>query len=251
VFPFIDTAPRAARPAIVLSIILANTIVFLWMWSLPPRALHAVLVQFALVPLRYTEPALALRVGLDPNNWWPFLINAFMHGGWLHLITNMWFLWIFGPAMEARLGRFWFAVMYVGGAFVASFVHVITHPDSTVPVLGASGAIAAVIAAYAMTYPAAQVITIVPIFFIPLFIPIPGLWFALIWFVLQVIQGTAEIASPGMAGSVAWWAHIGGFAFGALFAFLANALGLGMQTRTTVWTDTRGRRVPNIRPPRW
>ena len=75
-FPFIDTAPRAARPAIVLSIILANTIVFLWMWSLPPRALQGVLVHLALVPVRYTEPALAVRVGLDPNNWWPFLINA-------------------------------------------------------------------------------------------------------------------------------------------------------------------------------
>ena len=250
-FPFIDTAPRAARPAIVLSIIAINTIVFLWMWSLPPRALNAVLVHLALVPVRYTEPALALRVGLNPNNWWPFLINAFMHGGWLHLISNMWFLWIFGPAMEARLGRFWFALMYVGGAFAASLVHVITHPGSTAPVLGASGAIAALIGAYAVTYPSARVITIVPIFFIPLFIPISGLWFALIWFVLQVIQGTAEIASPGMAGSVAWWAHIGGFVFGAMFAFLANGLGLGMQTRTTVWTDTRGRRVPDIRPRGW
>src|SRR5262245_23470787 len=188
------------------------------MWSLPPRTLQTVLVQLALVPARYTEPARALRVGLDPDNWWPFLLNAFMHGGWLHLILNMWFLWIFGPAMEARLGRFWFAAMYVGGAIAASFVHVITHADSTVPVLGASGAVAAVIAAYALTYLKAYVITIVPIFFIPLFIPIPGLWFAMIWFVLQVFQGTAEFASPGMASGVAWWAHIGGFAFGALFA---------------------------------
>ena len=250
-FPFIDTAPRAARPAIVLSIIAANTIVFLWMWSLPPRALDAVLAHLALVPLRYTDPMLAVRFGLDPSNYWPFLINAFMHGGWLHLITNMWFLWIFGPAMEARLGRFWFAAMYVGGAFTASVVHVITHPDATDPVLGASGAIAAVIAAYAMTYPSARVITIVPIFFIPLFFPIPAMWFALIWFALQVIQGSAEIASPDFAGGVAWWAHIGGFAFGALFASLANLFGLGMQTRTTIWTGTRGRRVPDIRPPRW
>src|SRR5215831_11684394 len=133
------------------------------MLNLPPRALNAALVHFALVPVRYTEPALALRNGLDPTNWWPLLSNTFMHGGWLHLLTNMWFLWIFGPAMEARLGRFWFTVMYVGGACVASLVHVITHPGSTDPVLGASGAIAAVIAAYALTYPSARVITIVPI----------------------------------------------------------------------------------------
>jgi membrane associated rhomboid family serine protease len=251
VFPFIDTAPRAARPAIVLSIIAANAIVFLWMWSLPPRALNAVLIHLALVPVRYTEPTLALRVGLDPANWWPFLINAFMHGGWLHLIINMWFLWIFGPAMEARFGRLWFSLMYVGGALAASAVHVFTHPDSTVPVLGASGAVAAVIAAYAVTYPSARVITIIPIFFIPLFIPISARWFALIWFALQVIQGTAEIATPGLAGGVAWWAHIGGFAFGALFASLANLFGLAMQTRTTIWEETRGRRVPSIPPPKW
>jgi len=251
VFPFIDTAPRAARPAIVLLLIAANTLVFLWMWSLPPRALNATLVHLALVPVRYTEPALAVRAGLDPSNYWPLLTNTFMHGGWLHLLSNMWFLWIFGPAMEARLGRFWFALMYVGGALAASAVHVITHPDSTQPALGASGAIAAVIAAYAVTYPSARVITIVPIFFIPLFIPISALWFALIWFVLQVIQGSAEIASPGMAGGVAWWAHIGGFAFGALFASLASMLGLAMQTRTTVWTGTRGRRVPDVRPRNW
>jgi len=251
VFPFIDTAPRARRPVIVLAIIAVNVVVFLWMWSLPSRTLESVLVRFALVPLRYSEPALAVRLGLDPNNYWPFLVNAFMHGGWLHLLTNMWFLWIFGPAMEARLGRFWFTVMYVGGACVASLVHVITHPGSTDPVLGASGAIAAVIAAYAMTYPSARVITIVPIFFIPLFFPIPAMWFALIWFVLQVFQGSAEIFGPALAGGVAWWAHIGGFGFGALFASLANLFGLGIQTRTTVWSDTRGRRVPNVRPRGW
>ena len=250
-FPFIDTAPRARPPVVVLCLIAANTLVFLWMLSLPPRALNAALVHLALVPVRYTEPALAVRNGLDPTNWWPLLTNTFMHGGWLHLIVNMWFLWIFGPAMEARLGRLWFALMYVGGAFAASAVHVMTHPHSTDPVLGASGAIAAVIAAYAVTYPSARVITIVPIFFIPLFFPLSAHWFALIWFVLQVIQGSAEIASPGMAGGVAWWAHIGGFAFGALFASLANLLRLEMQTRTTTWAGTRGRRVPSIRPREW
>jgi membrane associated rhomboid family serine protease len=249
VFPFIDTAPRASRPVLVLGLIAINTLVFLWMLSLPPRALNAVLMQFALVPLRYTEPQEAIYVGLNPYNFWPFLLNAFMHGGWLHLILNMWFLWIFGPAMEARFGRFWFAAMYLGGAFAASFVHVITHPTSTEPVLGASGAIAAVIAAYAVIYPTARVITIVLIVFIPLFIPLPAMLFAFVWFALQVVQGTAEIASPGMAGGVAWWAHIGGFAFGVVFALLGKALGIGLQVQTTRWPETRGRRVPDF-PPR-
>lgn len=243
-FPFIDTAPRAARPFAVLGLIALNTLVFLWMRTLPPRALEAVLLQFALVPARYAYPAEAMRVGLDPNNWWPLLTSAFMHGGWLHLITNMWFLWIFGPAMEARLGRVWFVIMYVGGALAAGLVEILTHPDSVLPVLGASGAIAAVIAAYAATYPRARVITIFLIIIIPLFIPIPALLFALVWFLLQLMQGAAELGSPDMGG-VAWWAHVGGFVFGAAFALAAKAMGVGLQTRTSVYHGP-GMRVPNV-----
>src|SRR6266581_2804255 len=144
-FPLIDTAPRAARPLITLGLIAANTLVFLWMLSLPPRALQSVLVHAALIPARYTEPELARAAGLDPSNWWPLLTNAFLHGGWLHLISNMWFLWIFGPAMEARFTRLGFFVLYIAGALAASGVHLAAHPESTEPVLGASGAIAAVI----------------------------------------------------------------------------------------------------------
>jgi len=249
VLPFIDTAPRARNPYVVLWLILVNTLVFLWMESLPPRALNAALLHFALIPLRYTDPAAAVAAGLDPHDWWPLITNTFMHGGWLHLIFNMWFLWIFGPAMEARLGRFWFAVMYVGGAAAASFLHVVTHPDSGDPALGASGAIAAVIAAYAVTYPTARVITIIPIFvIIPLFVPIPAILFAGLWFVLQVIQGSSELVSPSMAGGVAWWAHIGGFAFGAAFALVANAAGIGLQTATTTWSGKGARAsVPLVR----
>ncbi len=243
VFPLIDTAPRAARPTVVLALILVNTLVFVWMTTLPPRALQAMLMEVALVPARYTHPAEALRVGLDPDNYWPFITHAFLHGGWLHLLTNMWFLWIFGPAMEARLGRVWFLVMYVGGAAAASLVELVAHADSTLPVLGASGAVAAVIAAYAFTYPHARVITVFLIVIFPLFFPVPAMLFAGIWFVLQVVQGTAEIAAPSMGGGVAWWAHIGGFAFGALFAITANRMGIGLQTRTTVY---QGRRVPDV-----
>ncbi len=247
-FPFTDTAPRAARPAAVLGLIALNSVVFLWMWSLSPQGRELVLIQYALIPVRYTDPHLAWRYGLDPTNFWPLVTDMFMHGGWLHLIFNMWFLWIFGPAMEARFGRIGFLALYLAGGVAANIVHLLTHPGSAQPVLGASGAIAAVIAAYAVTYPGARVITIVPIWIIPLFIPVPAILFAAIWFGLQVLQGTSELGLPSMAGAVAWWAHIGGFAFGALFALIANASGMGMQTRTTVWTATRGRRVPDIRP---
>ncbi|MBO0758110.1 MAG: rhomboid family intramembrane serine protease [Bradyrhizobiaceae bacterium] len=240
-FPFIDTAPRAARPMVVFAIIAVNTVAFLWLRSLPKTELDDVLVQYALIPVRYTAPEAA---GLDPYNWWPLLSNMFLHGGWMHLIFNMWFLWIFGPAMEARFGQIGFVSLYLIGGLVANIVHIATHPHSPDPVLGASGAIAAVIAAYAVTYPAARVMTIVPIGIIPLFFRIPAVVFAVIWFILQLLQGTFELASPG----VAWWAHIGGFAFGAFFALVVGGFAPGLQTKTTTWTDMRGRRVPDIKP---
>src|SRR5262249_52927388 len=180
------------------------------LWTLPRGELNAVLAQFALIPVRYTDPEIAIEAGLDPSNFWPLLTDMFMHGGWLHLIFNMWFLWIFGPAMEARYGRIGFVGLYLVGGLAANLVHLATHPDSADPVLGASGAIAAVIAAYAVTYPAARVMTIIPIGFIPLFFRIPALLFAVVWFALQLLQGSFELATPSMAGGVAWWAHIGG-----------------------------------------
>ena len=250
-FPFIDTAPRAARPLITFAFIAANTLVFLWMLSLPPRSLQSVLVHAALIPARYTDPAAARAVGLDPSNFWPLLTNTFMHGGWLHLILNMWFLWIFGPAMEARFGRLGFAALYLGGAVAASVVHLFTHPASTTPVLGASGAIAAVLGAHAVAYPRARVITIILIVFIPLFVPIPAVVFAAIWFVLQLLQGTSELLSHDIAGGIAWWAHIGGFAFGALFALAAHAPGPPHPVPTTTWSGPMRGRVPSVRPRRW
>lgn len=250
-FPFTDTAPRAARPVVVLMLIAANTFVFLFTISLPQGALNALLAHYALIPVRYTYPDLARAAGLDPNDYWPLVTNAFLHGGWLHIIFNMWFLWIFGPAMEARFGRAWFLLLYLGGALAASAVQIATHPNSTEPVLGASGAIAGVIAAYAVIYPTERVITIVPILFIPLFVPVPAILFALLWFGLQVWQGTSEFARPGMASGIAWWAHVGGFAFGALFALVIARLTGGARTRITRWSDmydrrTRGHRVPDV-----
>jgi membrane associated rhomboid family serine protease len=250
-FPFIDTAPRASPSVLVLTLIAINVVVFLWMASLPPGALEQVLVHAALIPVRYTEPLIARRNGLDPSNWWPLLTNTFMHGGWLHLILNMWFLWIFGPAMEARFGRIGIAALYLGGAVAASVVHLLTHPLSITPVLGASGAIAAVLGAHAVAYPRARVITIILIVFIPLFVPIPSVLFALIWFALQLLQGASELMSPCMAGGVAWWAHIGGFAFGALFALAAHAPGPPRAERTTTWSGPSRGRVPSIRPRDW
>jgi membrane associated rhomboid family serine protease len=246
--PFIDTAPRAARPIVVIGLITVNTVIFLWMWSLPPSALDVVLEHFALVPIRYSDAILAMRLGLDPHNLWPLLTNTFMHGGWLHLIFNMWFLWIFGPAMEGHFGRIGFAGLYIAGALAASTVDLLANTASSEPVLGASGAIAAVIAAYAVTHPSARVITIVPLGFVPLFLPLPAILFGIVWFGLQVIQGTSQLASPGLAAGIAWWAHIGGFVFGAAFGLVANHLEVGDHAFPVGGGASYGKRVPDIKP---
>ena len=186
------------------------------MQSLPPRLLEAAIVQYAVIPVVYTDPRYALSLGLDPTSFLPMLTDMFMHGGWMHLIFNMWFLWIFGPAMERRFGSLGFLALYVAGGLTANVVHIATHIDSTEPVIGASGAVAAVIAAYAVTYPWARVLSFVPLGFIPLIFPLPAFLFAFAWFGMQLLQGSIELTSSTMAASVAWWAHIGGFVFGAL-----------------------------------
>jgi membrane associated rhomboid family serine protease len=222
VFPFIDTAPRASRPIAVLGLIAANVVVFLWMESLSPRLLEATIVHYAVIPVVYTDPRYALSLGLDPVDVLPMFTDMFMHGGWMHLIFNMWFLWIFGPAMERRFGTIGFLTLYVAGGMTANVVHIATHLDSTEPVIGASGAVAAVIAAYAVTYPWARVLSFVPLGFIPLIFPLPAFLFAFAWFGMQVLQGSIELTSSTMAASVAWWAHIGGFVFGALVGLIAR-----------------------------
>jgi membrane associated rhomboid family serine protease len=222
VFPFIDTAPRASRPIAVLGLIAANVVVFLWMQSLPPRLMEAAIVHYAVIPVAYTDPRYALSLGLDATGFLPMLTDMFMHGGWMHLIFNMWFLWIFGPAMERRFGSLGFLALYVAGGMTANVVHIATHIDSTEPVIGASGAVAAVIAAYAVTYPWARVLSFVPLGFIPLIFPLPAFLFAFAWFGMQLLQGSIELTSSTMAASVAWWAHIGGFVFGAVVALIAR-----------------------------
>jgi membrane associated rhomboid family serine protease len=222
VFPFIDTAPRARRPIAVLGLIVANVVVFLWMESLSPRMLEAAIVHYAVIPVAYTDPRYALSLGLVPSNFLPMLTDMFMHGGWMHLIFNMWFLWIFGPAMEKRFGTVGFLALYVAGGLTANIVHIATHIDSAEPVIGASGAVATVIAAYAVTYPWSRVLSFVPLGFIPLIFPLPAFLFAFAWFGMQLLQGSIELTSSTMAASVAWWAHIGGFVFGALVGLFAR-----------------------------
>jgi membrane associated rhomboid family serine protease len=199
---------------VVLALIAVNAIVFLYQLGLSPRGSQIFLYQHALVPVRYFSPAWAREVGLSPSDFSPFLTNTFMHGGWLHITVNMWTLWIFGPALEDRLGPVRFAILYLLSAVAASVTHALFHPVSDVPALGASGAIAGIIAAYAVRFPYAWIRVLVLIVFIPLFFSVPAMVFAGIWFLTQVLQGTTELFSLFAGSGIAWWAHIGGFIAG-------------------------------------
>ena len=136
----------------------------------------------------------------------------FMHGGWLHLIFNMWFLVIFGPKVEDRLGKTIFLFFYIMGGLLAAGMHWVSDPGSLVPVVGASGAVAAVLGAYAISWPLARIHTLVFLVFIFFVIEVPALVFLGGWFVVQLLSGL-----QGADGGVAWWAHIGGFVGGMLF----------------------------------
>lgn len=153
--------------------------------------------------------------------WLTLLTCTFLHGGWLHFLGNMWFLWVFGDNVEDRLGKFGYLAFYLLGGAAASFAHYLSAPYSDVPTLGASGAIAAVMGAYLVLYPHARVYTLVPIFFFIQLMWLPAPLFLGIWFVIQLFQGVSSITATEAEG-VAWWAHAGGFAVGALGAWIMH-----------------------------
>lgn len=147
--------------------------------------------------------------------------TMFLHGGWMHLLGNMLYLWIFGDNIEDRMGHVKYLIFYLIAGYVATLTHAYLLPSSTIPMVGASGAIAGVLGAYLILYPRAKVLTLLPIFIFITFVRIPALLFLGFWFILQVINQTM-VSSPD-AQSVAWWAHIGGFVAGAvLIKFFSN-----------------------------
>src|SRR5262249_24525616 len=160
-------------------------------------------------PRRYFSPGWAWEVGLRPTDLTPFLTNTFMHGGILHIVLNLWTLYIFGPALEDRLGPVRFLALYLASGVLASLAPAVFNAASPYPLLGASGAIAGVIGAYAVRFPYAWVRVLVIVVIIPLFFNMPALAFAGIWFFMQVVQGASDLFNPFGASGIAWWAHVG------------------------------------------
>ena len=226
--PLSDTAPRKGLPVVLWTLIALNGLVFWLEESLPGPALHRFIELYALVPARYTLPEWAAASGLQAHSYWPFLTYMFIHGGWLHIAGNMWFLWIFGDNVEDRMGHLRFLIFYLLCGIGAALFYVLLKPGSTLPALGASGAISGVMGAYILLYPRARVLTLVPVFFLPLLVEIPAVFFLGVWFLFQFFAGTFSLFTPHLQGGVAWWAHIGGFVLGMVLLplFLERPRGL-------------------------
>jgi membrane associated rhomboid family serine protease len=216
--PLRDRNPSGSFPAVTLLLILVNVFVFIYEVQLGP-AVQAFLARNALVPAAVTG---SLRYG--SISWAdtvaPFFTSMFLHGGWLHLISNMWFLWIFGDNVEDVLGKIRYILFYFLCGLAAAITHFLIQPGSTLPVVGASGAIAGVLGAYAVLFPGARVVTLVPVFFFLQVMELPALLLLVYWFVLQLVSGSIEGVAPTSGGGVAWWAHVGGFLAGIVLVLV-------------------------------
>ncbi len=211
--PFRDNIPSNSFPVVVYGVIVACVLVFFHTLSLPsPRAMDGFIASFALVPAQFTAPAAAggavppvLRLGT----------SLFLHGGWLHLLGNMLFLWIFGDNVEDAMGHGPFLAFYLICGVVANLAHIAANPLSREPTIGASGAIAGVLGAYLVRYPRARVQWLVFLGFFVTFLWLPAVLFLPLWIGLQLLSGLASLGVQ-QTGGVAWWAHIGGFFTGVI-----------------------------------
>ena len=216
VFPIMDSVPSRSVPVVTRTLILINVVMFFFELALPQETLEQVFYLFGIVPARFAHPNWAARVGFPVNDYWPLLTHQFLHGGWLHIIGNMWTLWIFGDNVEDRMGPLRFAFFYLTCGLVAAVTELITQPESTVPTVGASGAIAGVLGAYLLLFPTARLVVLFPVLFLPFFFQLPAVLYLGAWFVIQLFSGTLALASPAHVGGIAWWAHVGGVTAGLL-----------------------------------
>lgn len=217
--PLRDSPKTRRTPWVNLALILANVLVFLYELALGPR-LDLFLDRWAVVPA-YVTAAIHQAPGSHPAALITLVTAAFLHGGWLHLGGNMLFLWIFGDNVEDRLGHGRYLAFYIACGIVANLAQVFMAPTSLIPAIGASGAIAGVLGAYAVTYPGASVSVVLPIFFLFTIVDVPALIMIGLWFVTQFFSGVASLHLAGaQSGGVAWWAHVGGFLFGMLLMVL-------------------------------
>ena len=211
-FPIKDTVRSRSFPLVNWALIILNLLVFVHEASLGRVALQRFIYAYGLVPA---------RLWAYPLHAWPTIFTSmFLHGGWFHVLSNMWVLFIFGDNVEDRMGSGRYLAFYLLSGVAAALMQAWVLPTSMVPTVGASGAIAGVLGAYMLFYPRGQVLTLVPLFVFITFVELPAWLFIGVWFVTQLYSGWMALLPYGAhtLGGVAWWAHIGGFVFGVLFA---------------------------------
>jgi len=210
--PIRDRIPTHRFPLVTILLLAVNIIVFGWQMLVlgtgGDNALQQAVFDFGVVPARVAEAPFA------PLTWLTFVTSMFMHGGFMHILGNMLYLWIFGNNVEDIMGRFWFTVFYFVAGFAASTAQVIASWGSNVPGIGASGAIAGVLAAYLLFFPAARVDTLIFLGYFARSASLPAVLVLGLWFVLQLFNGVLSVGAGAAAGGVAWFAHIGGFVAG-------------------------------------
>ena len=209
-FPISDVIPSRTVPFVTVGLIIANALVFLYMITLPDAMLERFVATYAVVPAGFSVPTL--------------FTSQFLHAGWMHIIGNMLYLWIFGDNVEDRLGHFRYLLFYLGAGALAAILQVLFNPFSAVPMLGASGAIAGVMGAYFVLYPQSRVLTAVFIIIFFDVIEIPAVFFLGIWFLMQLLSGVGSLGVTNAAsGGTAFWAHVGGFVAGVIVGLLLRA----------------------------
>jgi membrane associated rhomboid family serine protease len=248
-FPFHDNNPTHRFPAVTVGLVAVNLLVWVWLWLQPPLRETEVIYRRGFIPARVlTLPrgqAIEIRVPvpmeetgtgvpvdelgrpvpaetrvlavqLEASSWQvaaSLFTSMFLHAGWAHVLGNMWFLWLFGNNVEDRLGPVVYLLFYVGGGLVAVFCHWLTNPSDVTPVVGASGAVSAVLGAYAVSWPKARIRTVLFLGII-MVIELPALAVLGFWMLQQLLEAVNAI-NLNLSGGVAWWAHIGGFVAGA------------------------------------
>ncbi len=210
--PIRDNIPSTNFPAVNYTIIAVNCIVFVFELMYPGN-LNELILQYGLVPANFSIPGFAVHFSFGEKAF-SLLSFMFLHGSFLHLVGNMWFLYIFGDNVEDRLGSVRYLIFYLLCGWASGLFHVITNLHSEMPTIGASGAVAGVMGAYLISFSRSRIITLIPILFIPYFVEIPSPFFLGFWVFFQFLS--AAITDSGTSG-VAWWAHIGGFGAGIVF----------------------------------
>ena len=209
--PLYDTLRSRRLPIVNWLLIALNVLVFLYEISLSPSGLEQLTKTWGLVPVALiAHPEAA---------WLTILSSMFLHGGWFHILSNMWVLFIFGDNVEDRMGGGRYLIFYLLSGTAAGLMQSYFLSTSSEPMIGASGAIAGVLGAYLLLFPQARIASLVPIFFIFTIVNVPAPLFLLFWFVSQLFSGWLTLGGAGGSG-VAWWAHVGGFVFGMLTVFI-------------------------------